>query len=74
MKITVTGRKIHITDGIRNHLNRKMNKTITDLDDKTDIYISLSVKKYRHFAELTLKKRPDLRIKKGSNLKNQILN
>ena len=28
MKLTVTGRKIHITDGICNHLIRKMNKTM----------------------------------------------
>ena len=57
MKITVIGRKIHITDGIRDHLNRKMNKSITDLDDKTDIHVSLSVEKHRQFAEFTVKKR-----------------
>ena len=109
MKITVTGRKIHITDGIRDHLNRKMNKKITNLDDETDIHVSLSVEKYRHFAEFTVKKRglsfyshdetndlyasmdkalekmekqllkhkgklKNLRLKKGSNSKNQILN
>ena len=109
MKIAVTGRKFHITDGIRGHLNRKLNKTITDLDDDTDIHVSLSVEKYRHFAEFTVKKRwlsfhshdetndlylsmdkalekmkkqlrknkdkaKNLRIKKGSNSKNQILN
>ena len=56
MKITVTGRKIHITDGIRDHLNRKMNKKITNLDDETDIRVSLSVEKHRHFAECTVKK------------------
>ena len=27
MKLTVTGRKIEITDGIRDHLNNKINKT-----------------------------------------------
>ena len=86
-----------------------MNKTITDLDDETNIHVSLSVEKHRHFAEFTVKKKglsfhshdetndlyesmdkaldkmekqlrkhkdktKDLRIKKGSNSKNQILN
>ena len=57
MKITVTGRKIHITDGIRDHLNRKMNKKITNLDDETDIHVSLSVEKHHQFTEFAVKKR-----------------
>ena len=55
MKITVTGRRIEITDGIRDHLNKKMNKTITDLGNATDVHVALSVEKHRHFAEITLK-------------------
>ena len=50
MKIKVTGRKIHITDGIHNHLNRKMNKTITDLEDETNTHVSVCVEKRRHYA------------------------
>tara|TARA_Y100001960_G_C14190062_1_gene594530 strand:- start:272 stop:580 length:309 start_codon:yes stop_codon:yes gene_type:complete len=57
MKITVTGRNFHITDDVHDHLNRKMIKTITDLDDKSDILNSLFSEKYRHFAEFTVKKR-----------------
>ena len=57
MKITVTGKKFYITDGIRDHLNRIMNKTIPNLDDETDIHVSLSVEKHRHFAEFTVRKR-----------------
>ena len=52
MKITVTGRKIGITDGISNHLNKIMNKTITGLGDAADIHVTLSVEKYCHCAEL----------------------
>ena len=55
MKLTVTGRKIEITDGIRNHLNSKMNKTIADLDEAADIHVALAVEKHRHFAEVTVK-------------------
>ena len=55
MKLTVTGRNIEITDGIRNHLNDKMDKTIADLDEAADVHLALSVEKHRHFAEVTVK-------------------
>ena len=55
MKLTLTGRKIEITDGIRNHLNNKMNKTISALDGTADVHVALCVEKHRHFAEIILK-------------------
>ena len=55
MKLTVTGRKLEITDGIRDHLNNKINKTIADLNKAADVHVTLSVEKHRHFAEITLK-------------------
>jgi len=55
MKLTVTGRKIEITDGIRNHLNDKMDKTISDLGEAADVHVALNVEKHRHFAEITVK-------------------
>ncbi|MBT6718371.1 MAG: ribosome-associated translation inhibitor RaiA [Nitrospina sp.] len=108
MKLTVTGRKIEITDGIRDHLNNKMEKTISDLGEAADVHVALAVEKHRHFAEITVKtkeftlhsqdetndlytsmdktldkmekqirkhreKAKDMRNKKGSQSKNQIL-
>ena len=55
MKLTVTGRNIEITDGIRNHLNYKIDKTIADLGEAADVHVALSVEKHRHFAEVTVK-------------------
>ena len=55
MKLTVAGRKMEITEGIKDHLNDKLSKTIADLDKTADIHITLSVEKHRHFAEITLK-------------------
>jgi len=55
MKLNVTGKKLKVTAGIRDHLNNKISKTITDLDETTDVHITLSVTKHRHFAEITLK-------------------
>ena len=37
MKLTVTGRNIDITDGIRGHLQNKMDKTISDLGEEADV-------------------------------------
>lgn len=55
MKLTVTGRNIEITDGIHNHLNDKIDKTIADLGEAADVHVALSVEKHRHFAEVTVK-------------------
>ena len=55
MKLTVTGRNIEITDGIRNHLNDKIDKTLADLGEAADVHVALSVEKHRHFAEVTVK-------------------
>ena len=55
MKLTVTGRNIEITDGIRNHLNDKIDKTIAYLGEAADVHVALSVEKHRHFAEVTVK-------------------
>ena len=55
MKLTVTGRNIEVTDGIRDHLKNKMEKTINELSEGADVHVSLSVEKYRHFAEVTVK-------------------
>lgn len=55
MKLTVTGRKIEITEGISDHLNAKMGKTIQELGESADVHVALSVEKHRHFAEITVK-------------------
>ena len=55
MKLTVTGRKIEITDGIRTHLNDKMTKTINDLGEAADVHVALAVEKHRHFAEVIVR-------------------
>ncbi len=55
MKLTVAGRKIEITDAIRDHLHNKMDKTIKELGEKADVHVALSVEKRRHFAEITVK-------------------
>ena len=55
MKLTVTGRHIDITNSIRDHLDRKLEKTFGSLNDQLDVHIALSVEKHRQFAEVTVK-------------------
>ena len=55
MKLTVAGRNIEITDGIREHLQSKMDKNIHDLGEEAYVHVALSVEKHRHFAEVTVK-------------------
>ena len=64
MKLTVAGRNIDITDGIREHLQKKMDKTIKELGEKADVHVALHVEKHRHFAEIT-------RITKGFTVHSQ---
>lgn len=55
MKLTVAGRNIKITKAIEDHLKAKIAKTIKEWSEKADIHAALSVEKYRHFAEVTIK-------------------
>ena len=55
MKLTVTGRKIKITQGIEDHLNSKIEKTLKTMSESADVHVALTVEKHRHFAEVTVK-------------------
>ena len=55
MKLTVTGKNIGITEGIKDHLTRKMKKTINRLGEHADVHVVLAAEKHRHFAEITVK-------------------
>ena len=57
MKLTVTGRKMKITQGIEDHLNSKIERTLKTMTDSADVHVALTVEKHRHFAELTVKDR-----------------
>ena len=57
MKLTLSGRNIEITNGIREHLQSKIDKTIHEIGEGTDVNVTLSVEKHRHFADITLKKK-----------------
>ena len=54
MKLKITGKGLKITDGIKSHLDYKINKIFHDSDENTSIHVLLHVKKSRHIAEVTV--------------------
>ena len=55
MKLTVAGIKIKVTQAIEDHLHKKIEKSLKNLPGSADIHVALTVEKYRHFAEVTVK-------------------
>ena len=55
MKLTVAGIKIKITQAIEDHLLKKIEKSLKSLPESADVHVALTVEKYRHFAEVTVK-------------------
>ena len=54
MKLIIKGRKIEITDGIREKVNKKIGKLDKFFDDDTIANVTLKVEKDRHILELTI--------------------
>lgn len=54
MEITVTGRKLEITEALKNRVNEKIEGIKKFLDGARDVHIVFSVEKHRHFAEIIL--------------------
>lgn len=54
MEITLTGRKLEMTDALKNHIDGKVNGIKKFLNAANDVHIVLSVEKHRHSAEITL--------------------
>jgi len=55
MKLTVAGIKIKMSQGIEDHLHKKIEKSLKSLPESADVHVALTVEKYRHFAEVTVK-------------------
>jgi putative sigma-54 modulation protein len=54
MNLKITGKGLKITDGIKSHLDCKINKIFYDSYENTSIHVLLHVKKSRHIAEVTV--------------------
>lgn len=54
MKITTTGRKIDITEGLRGYVDKKISKLEKYFQDSADAQVTLSVQKDYHTVEVTV--------------------
>ena len=54
MQLSVTGRHVEVTEPIRTHIEKKLDKVHSYFDDIIDVRVVLSVEKYRKFAEVTI--------------------
>ncbi|MFQ5672701.1 MAG: ribosome hibernation-promoting factor, HPF/YfiA family [Nitrospinales bacterium] len=52
MNLTITGKNIEVTEGIKTHLTHKMGKTIDGLEEHADVHVILAAEKHRHSAEI----------------------
>ena len=54
MKVSITGRKMEMTEALNEHIKEKIRGIKKFLNEVKDVHIVLSVEKHRHFAEITL--------------------
>ena len=54
MRITITGRNIELTDGIKEAVNEKLSKLEKYFKPDTDVFVTLSVEKERQKIEVTI--------------------
>lgn len=54
MRITITGRNIDLTDGIKDAVEEKLSKLDKYFTADTDVYVTLSVEKERQKIEVTI--------------------
>lgn len=54
MKFIITGRKIDVTDGLRERVHKKLGKLNKFFDDETEVHVTLEVEKDRQMVEVTI--------------------
>jgi len=54
MKVNLTGRRVEITDSLRGHIDKKLEKLRSYGDNIVGVRVVLSTEKYRQFAEVTI--------------------
>lgn len=52
MQVHITGRHVEITDGIRDHIYDKVERTLIDFPRIEDVRVILELQKHQHMAEV----------------------
>ena len=53
MQLTITARRMELTDGLRRHIEQEFKKLERHFHKEAEIQVTLRVEKYRHAAEVT---------------------
>ena len=54
MNLQITGKRVEITDAMRDYIDKKIAKITKNLRDVIDVNVTLHVERYRHIAEITI--------------------
>ena len=54
MRIIISGKKMDVSDYLRQLVEKKANKLNRYFNDETDVFVTLSIEKSRHIAEITV--------------------
>jgi len=54
MRTSITGRHVEITDALKGHIEKKLDKLSSYGNNIVDVRVVLSVERYRQFAEITV--------------------
>lgn len=73
MQVSVTGRHVEITDGIRDHVYRKLQRELDDFPRITSVHVILAVEKHRHIAEVVAQSPPHIRVEAEADMENLYL-
>ena len=73
MQVSVTGRHIDITDGLREHIYRKLQRELDDFPRITSVHVIVTVERHRHIAEVVIQAPPHIRVEASADTENLYL-
>ena len=54
MNVTISGKHMEITDGLRDHIDGGLERFSEHFDNTVDVNVILGIEKHRHIAEINL--------------------
>jgi len=73
VQVSVTGRHIDITDGLREHIYRKLQRELDDFPRITSVHVIVTVERHRHIAEVVIQAPPHIRVEASADTENLYL-
>lgn len=70
MQVHITGRHIEITDGIRDHIYSKLDRSLSGLTRVQDVQVVLELQKQTHMAEVVVKGKNHIHVEAEAKSEN----